>query len=293
MSSGNIGSNLFNTYISSGLTTGSNSEIPVCDSYGALGGFMVFEDVYGMLNLYQNLRRDGMLVRCMGKGPRNEPEGSYYELQTAGVTVGPSNYIDFLLDETLTIYDKDVLGLTYVDNNNANSDDGTNWIKKDFCCENNNQEKILTYYSGSMNGTDVKLTATEIKTLTPGTDNTIADDYDVGNTSGVEAIPYIALPLSYTDGKYIKNWTISALQTTPTDRWIVKVDDEFYALYRVTGTLPIAGSVNISNFILEDTAIVILGDNQLALDYPIPTTGKYGILLEEGVLLWNPFTDGL
>lgn len=324
--SGNIYENVFGTQISSGITTGGfeTSEIPCAYMNSIRGGFMIFENVYQMLNLYRNYRVGGMLVKCLGIGPRNEPAGSYYELKdrewtyigggpppplpenpendddwefsSPGETVGPSTYIDFLLDETLTIYDKDVLGLTY--SQPANSDDGTYWVKKEFCsCSGGGgggevSNPILPYYSGATVGAALKLTPAEIQTLTSNNDNTILSEYNVVNNYGDIAIPYIALPLSYTNNKLIKTWTISGIPSPPTNRWLVKVNGVWYGLYRISGSINDLQVVNINTFILEDDPVLFL-DNKIPFEFPTPTAGLYGVVFNANDCIWewNEFVE--
>eukprot|EP00121_Abeoforma_whisleri_P012820 Awhi_evm5s11834 len=162
--------NNYLTILSSGISTGGDlSELPVTKNNWIAGNFMTFKDVYEMLNLFQSLRKVGMLIHCKGIGPRGEQSG-YYELIDGGELVGPSNILDNLQNETLIP----------IDPLKVNSDDGTFWVPLNF---NNSTPEIKNYYHGIILGADIKLTPNEILTLVEESDSKIATEYIITNDS--------------------------------------------------------------------------------------------------------------
>eukprot|EP00121_Abeoforma_whisleri_P002760 Awhi_evm1s2483 len=199
--------NQYLTLLSSGITTGQNSELPVCEANSIQGNFMLFNNYVDLLNLYQSLRRVGMLVKITNSiGPKGEPINSYYELLDGGELVGPQNILDLLQNETLSIYDKDVLGILPQDPTRVNSDDGTFWKLKEFCCNNSTPVEIKNYYHGTILGNDVKLTPTEIEQLEIGMDSyyvlyRIAGTLDSTLNIKISNFVFEDEPISFIDNK--------------------------------------------------------------------------------------------
>eukprot|EP00121_Abeoforma_whisleri_P001665 Awhi_evm2s1485 len=160
--------NNYFTLLSSGVSTGGDlSELPVTKNNWIAGNFMTFQDVNEMMNLFLPLRKVGMIVHCKGIGPRGEDEG-YYQLIEGGQLVGPQNILDYLQNETLSIYDKTVSNKVPIDPLKVNSDDGTFWVPLEFGCCNSTPTEIKDYFYGTILGADIKLTPAEIAQLEIG-----------------------------------------------------------------------------------------------------------------------------
>eukprot|EP00122_Pirum_gemmata_P015160 Pgem_evm1s14165 len=251
--------NNYNTKVLSGITTGLISEIPVSQTNFIEGCTHNYINAKQMLEILQPLRRVGMICFLSGRGPRNEPNNSYYKLEgpspqdyeyigsgvepatkpddyvtnvdykikedaVFGTRVGPSNPIDYYY-ETLTLYEKSI-GISPKDPQKVNSDDGTYWVLLN-SFNNLLKNTKKKYYKGSIAGADVILTENEIKLLDSEEVYSLPNFINnFTNTSAQVKIPYAWLPLSLTDNKYLDLLSLDGgLPGKSTLQELIKVDD--------------------------------------------------------------------
>eukprot|EP00122_Pirum_gemmata_P010212 Pgem_evm5s9439 len=292
----NSNSNNYNTRVLSGITTGNLSEIPVSQTNYIEGSTHNYINVKQMLEIFQPLRRVGMFCFVAERGPRNEPNNNYYQLQgplpqdyeyigsgvepatlpddyvtnidykikndaVFGTRVGPSNPIDYY-HETLTLYEKSQ-GKTPTDPQKVNSDDG------------------------SIAGADIILTENEIKLLDSEEVYTLPKFINnFTNTSAQAKIPYIWLSLTLTDNRYLDLLSLDgALPGKSTLQELIKVDGVWGVLVRIFGSLSQGDVINKVEILRP------LGDNIYFLDdKPIipkqkQNNKKYSLLFSEDK--WN------
>eukprot|EP00122_Pirum_gemmata_P020334 Pgem_evm1s19015 len=278
-------------------TGGFESDVPLCFANEIQGGFMVFQTLKDMLNLMQQKRVIGMLVFLTSKGPMNQPPNQFYRLlgptfkekatqktfenlnpddidfslfeteaYTDGSKVGPKSILDYLNNETLSVYDKQQ-GKTYKDDKKKNTDDGSRWLRLCLDCTDGDTTippKNIDYYYGTLLPTskDYKITENELKSLDKGSSQNIPAMINIENKSRAVQVPYFGIP--NINNKWIKSITIAGSFTgKPTQQFLVGD----YLVARTSGALQDKNKQEITNIVFESDQIKNIGG------LPIDTTG--------------------
>lgn len=291
------------TTVSNPVSTGLNSDIPIGFANSIRGGYHVYEDVLDMLLLYQNYRVEGMMVRLDNTGPRGEDPG-WYVLNPGGGSVGPVNYIQWVKNSTLTIKQKNE-GVTHDPVKWENTDDGSFWARMNIDYDTgevptvpppsnpnapNNDYSVRKYYHGSILGADIPLTETEVKSLTAVERTDMITTAAITNQTVGNKIPYIYIPLAWTNSTRIIGWNVGGIPTTPTETFYLIIDGEQYVGYRVSGTIAQNQVITIDNFVYNATSEIFIGGFLVDMSsLPASDNERYSIALDNTVKVWRYF----